>query len=59
MSFEYLIDPAKGPQWQSALPGKPLPYVLRRGEGEHSMLFRDLLTVLRPLLGASRRAASV
>jgi quercetin 2,3-dioxygenase len=46
MSFEYLIDPAKGPQWQGALPGKPLPYVLRRGEGEHSVLFRDLFTVL-------------
>ena len=28
------------------LPGKPEPYVLRRGEGEHAMLFTDLFTVL-------------
>ena len=46
MSFEYLIDPAKGPQWKGLLPGKPKPYVLRRGDGEHSMLFTDLFTVL-------------
>ncbi|MGY1625168.1 quercetin 2,3-dioxygenase [Geodermatophilus sp. SYSU D00965] len=46
MSFEYLIDPAKGPQWKGVLPGKPQPYVLKRGEGEHSMLFTDLFTVL-------------
>ncbi|MGY1707367.1 quercetin 2,3-dioxygenase [Geodermatophilus sp. SYSU D00697] len=46
MSFEYLIDPAKGPQWKGLLPGRPEPYVLRRGEGEHAMLFTDLFTVL-------------
>src|SRR5215210_48809 len=46
MSFEYLIDPAHGPQWKGVLPGKPQPYVLRKGEGEHSMLFTDLFTVL-------------
>ena len=46
MSFEYLIDPAKGPQWKGVLPGKPAPYVLRKGEGEHAMLFTDLFTVL-------------
>jgi quercetin 2,3-dioxygenase len=46
MSFEYLIDPAKGPQWTGLLPGKPTPYVLRRGEGETAMLFGDLFTVL-------------
>jgi quercetin 2,3-dioxygenase len=46
MSFEYLIDPAAGPRWQGALPGRPVPYVLRRGEGEHAMLFTDLFTVL-------------
>ena len=46
MSFEYLIDPAKGPQWKGVLPGKPQPYVLRKGEGEHAMLFTDLFTVL-------------
>jgi quercetin 2,3-dioxygenase len=46
MSFEYLIDPANGPKWQALLPGKPQPYVLKRGEGEHAMLFTDLFTVL-------------
>ena len=39
MSFEYLIDPANGPQWRSLLPGKPQPYVLKRGGGGHAMLF--------------------
>src|SRR3954467_15705798 len=46
VSFEYLIAPANGPQWKGVLPGKPKPYVLRRGEGEHAMLFGDLFTVL-------------
>jgi quercetin 2,3-dioxygenase len=46
MSFEYLIDPAAGPQWRGVLPGKPQPYVLRKGQGEHAMLFGDLFTVL-------------
>lgn len=46
MTFEYLIDPATGPRWKGQLPGKPAPYVLRRGEGEHAMLFGDLFTVL-------------
>src|SRR3954465_15590972 len=46
MSFEYLIDPAQGPQWKGVLPGKPKPYVLRRGDGEHAMLFGDLFTGL-------------
>ncbi|MFW3168730.1 quercetin 2,3-dioxygenase [Geodermatophilus sp. CPCC 206100] len=46
MSFEYLVDPARGPQWAGVLPGRPVPYVLRRGEGEHAMLFRDVFTVL-------------
>jgi quercetin 2,3-dioxygenase len=46
MSFEYLIDPANGPRWKGVLPGKPEPYVLRRGDGEHAMLFTDLFTVL-------------
>jgi hypothetical protein len=27
MSFEYLIDPAKGPQRKGVLPGKPRPFV--------------------------------
>lgn len=46
MSFEYLIDPSHGPRWQGVLPGRPQPYVLRRGEGEHAVLFGDLFTVL-------------
>ena len=48
MSFEYLVDPEKGPQWKGVLPGRPAPYVLRRGEGEHAMLFTDVFTVLCP-----------
>ena len=36
MSFEYLADPSGRPAWQGQLPGKPEPYVLRRGEGEHA-----------------------
>jgi hypothetical protein len=43
MSFEYLIDPATGPQWTGLLPGKPQPYVLRKGE--HAMLCTDALQV--------------
>ena len=31
MSFEYLINPEQGPQWKDLLPGRPVPYVLRRG----------------------------
>ena len=46
MSFEYLVDPENGPRWRGLLPGRPAPYVLRRGEGEHAMLFTDLFTVL-------------
>jgi len=46
MSFEYLVDPSNGPQWKGVLPGKPQPYVLKRGDGEHAMLFTDLFTVL-------------
>ena len=44
MSFEYLVDPRRGPQWRHLLPGRPEPYVLRRGEGEHAMLFTDLFS---------------
>ncbi|MFG1922312.1 quercetin 2,3-dioxygenase [Cryptosporangium sp. NPDC048952] len=46
MTFEYLADPSGTPAWKGTLPGKPEPYVLRRGEGEHAMLFTDLFTVL-------------
>ena len=46
MSFEFLIDPEKGPQWQGLLPGSPEAFFLKRGEGEHAKLFGDLFTVL-------------
>jgi quercetin 2,3-dioxygenase len=46
MSFEYLVDPEKGPQWKGLLPGAPEPFFLTRGEGEHAMLFTDLFAVL-------------
>jgi len=46
MTFEYLTDPAHGPQWQGLLPGTPEAFFLRRGDGEHAKLFGDLFTVL-------------
>jgi len=46
MSFEYLADPAAGPNWTGMLPGRPEAYFLGQGEGEHAMLFTDLFTVL-------------
>jgi quercetin 2,3-dioxygenase len=33
MSFEYLTDPGRGPQWQGLLPGTPAPFFLKQGEG--------------------------
>jgi quercetin 2,3-dioxygenase len=46
MSFEYLTDAERGPQWKGLLPGEPQPFFLRQGEGEHAKLFGDLFTVL-------------
>ena len=46
MTFEYLTDPARGPQWRGLLPGAPEAFFLRRGEGEHAKLFGDMFTVL-------------
>jgi quercetin 2,3-dioxygenase len=46
MSFEYLLDPSGAPKWKGVLPGAPEPFFLKRGEGEHAMLFGDLFTVL-------------
>ena len=46
MSFEYLADASSGPAWKGLLPGRPEPYFLKRGAGEHAMLFADLFTVL-------------
>jgi quercetin 2,3-dioxygenase len=44
MSFAYLTDPGHGPQWQGVLPRRPEAFFLQRGEGEHAMLFTDLLS---------------
>jgi quercetin 2,3-dioxygenase len=46
VSFEYITDPAGVPAWSGVLPGRPAPYVLRRGEGEHANLFGELFSVL-------------
>jgi quercetin 2,3-dioxygenase len=46
VSLEYLADPSGGPRWKDLLPGRPEAYFLKRGEGEHAMLFTDLFTVL-------------
>jgi quercetin 2,3-dioxygenase len=46
MSLEYLADPSGEPRWKGLLPGRPEPYFLKRGEGEHAVLFADLFTVL-------------
>ena len=45
MSFEYLADPNR-PAWSGVLPGRPEPFFLNRGEGEHAKLFADTFTVL-------------
>ena len=45
MSFEYLADPQR-PAWSDQLPGRPEPFFLARGEGEHAKLFADTFTVL-------------
>ncbi len=45
MSFEYLIDPAAGPRWKGVLPGRPQPYVLRRGETDAPAGLRRALAV--------------
>lgn len=45
MSFEYLADPDR-PAWQGVLPGRPEPYFLSKGEGEHAKLFADTFSVL-------------
>jgi quercetin 2,3-dioxygenase len=45
MSFEYLADPNK-PAWSGLLPGRPEPFFLTKGEGEHAKLFTDTFSVL-------------
>ncbi|WP_028659593.1 quercetin 2,3-dioxygenase [Nocardioides insulae] len=46
MTFEYLADPSGRPAWDGVLPGKPEPFFLSAGEGEHSRLFGDHFSVL-------------
>lgn len=46
MTSEYLADPSGRPAWEGVLPGKPQPYFLDAGEGEHAKLFGDHFTVL-------------
>ncbi|GHF53542.1 quercetin 2,3-dioxygenase [Amycolatopsis bartoniae] len=46
MSFEFLADADSGSGGKSVLPGSPEAFFLRRGEGEHAVLFADLFTVL-------------
>jgi quercetin 2,3-dioxygenase len=46
VSFQHLRDADGRPAWSGVLPGRPEPYVLRRGEGEHANLFGDLFTLL-------------
>ncbi|MCM0621431.1 quercetin 2,3-dioxygenase [Nocardioides bruguierae] len=46
MSFEYLSDASGRPAWDGVLPGKPAPFFLEAGEGEHAKLFGDHFTVM-------------
>ncbi|PRY18377.1 quercetin 2,3-dioxygenase [Kineococcus rhizosphaerae] len=46
MTFQYLRDPSGRPAWDGVLPGRPEPFFLDRGEGEHANLFGDLFTLL-------------
>ena len=46
MSFEFLTDPSGRPAWDGVLPGKPQPFFLSEGEGEHAKLFGDHFSVL-------------
>lgn len=46
MSFEYLARPDGTPAWEGVLPGRPHPFFLRAGEGEHAKLFADTFSVL-------------
>lgn len=46
MSFEYLADPSGRPAWDGVLPGRPRPFFLADGEGEHARLFADHFSVL-------------
>ncbi|NIZ91773.1 quercetin 2,3-dioxygenase [Kineococcus rubinsiae] len=46
MSFSHLADPGGTPAWQGVLPGRPEPFFLEAGQGEHGLLFNDLFTLL-------------
>lgn len=45
MTFQYLADPSRA-AWAGVLPGRPEPFFLSAGEGEHSKLFVDTFSVL-------------
>jgi quercetin 2,3-dioxygenase len=56
MSFEYLIDPAKGPQRKGVLPGKPQPYVPRKGEHfAHAYEIEEAARLMGTLTGGFER----
>ena len=46
MTFEYLADPSGRPAWEGVLPGRPHPFFLEAGQGEHAKLFVDTFSVL-------------
>lgn len=46
MTAEYLARADGRPAWEGVLPGRPYPYFLERGQGEHAKLFLDTFTVL-------------
>jgi quercetin 2,3-dioxygenase len=45
MTFDYLASSGR-PAWEGLLPGRPRPFFLSDGEGEHSKLFGDHFSVL-------------
>ena len=46
MTYEYLAAPSGRPAWDGLLPGRPQPFFLSAGEGEHAKLFGDHFSVL-------------
>ncbi|MFT4083021.1 MAG: quercetin 2,3-dioxygenase [Nocardioides sp.] len=46
MTFEYLSAPDGRPAWEGLLPGRPEPFFLTDGEGEHAKLFGDHFSVM-------------
>ena len=46
VTYEYLAAADGRPAWDGVLPGRPEPYFLSAGEGEHAKLFGDTFSVL-------------